>query len=79
MKFKKADLFFIILLLLLTIISLDLLINVEHQKLLTNIWYTAPFRNISTGLLITFIVCTVGNLLQYLRHIHGLCAAVSRI
>ena len=63
MKLKKVDVVFIIAMVVLTIISLDLLYNVGHQKAITNIWQTAPFKNIITGLWITFVVCVVGNLL----------------
>ncbi|TFG18254.1 MAG: hypothetical protein EU533_07825 [Promethearchaeota archaeon] len=63
MKLKKIDWIFIIALLILTIISIDLLLIEEHQAAITGIWKKEVFQNIATGLLITFIVCVVGNLL----------------
>ena len=63
MKLKKIDWIFIIALLILTIISIDLLLIEEHQEAITGIWEKEVFQNIATGLLITFIVCVIGNLL----------------
>ena len=63
MKLKKADLVFIFLLVILTVISIDLLLNVSHQEAIENISKYEPFQNLATGLLITFWVCLIGNLL----------------
>ena len=63
MKFKKGDLAFIIIIVILTIISFDLLLNKTHQEAIENISKYEPFQNLGTGLLITFWVCVIGNLL----------------
>ena len=63
MKLKKADIVFIFLLVILTFISIDLLLNVNHQKVIENVSKYEPFQNLATGLLITFWVCVIGNLL----------------
>ena len=46
-----------------TIISVDLLLNESHQKAIENISKYPPFQNLGTGLIITFWVCLIGNLL----------------
>ena len=48
---------------LLTIISVDFLFNESHRDLITNISSKEPFQNLYLGLLITFLVCLIGNLL----------------
>jgi len=65
MKFKKIDLVFIIILLILTIISIDLLLIEEHRELITNIWGTQTYETdeLYLRLAIVFVVCVVGNLL----------------
>lgn len=63
MKLKKADYIFVILIIIITIISVDLLINISHREAIENISKYAPFQNLGTGLLITFWICLVGNLL----------------
>jgi len=63
LKLKKADYIFFILIIIITIISVDLLINITHREAIENISKYAPFQNLVTGLLITFWVCLVGNLL----------------
>ena len=63
MKLKKADYIFFILIIIITIISVDLLINISHREAIENISKYASFKNLGTGLLITFWVCLVGNLL----------------
>ena len=65
MKFKKGDLAFIIIIAILTIISFDLLFNKTHQEAIENISKYEPFQNLGTGLLITFWVCVIGNLLPF--------------
>jgi membrane protein YqaA with SNARE-associated domain len=47
----------------LTIVSLDLVININHRAFIKNISKYEPFQNLETGLLITFWVCVIGNLL----------------
>jgi len=67
MKIKKVDAAVFILLLILTILTIDFMIFEEHRSLITNIW---DIENLSTigldqmGLRISivFIVCLVGNL-----------------
>ena len=63
MKLKKVDYIFILLTIIITLISVDLLINITHREAIENISKYAPFQNLGTGLLITFWVCLVGNLL----------------
>ncbi len=63
MKLKKADYIFLILIIIISIISIDLLINISHRQAIENISKYASFQNLGTGLLITFWVCLVGNLL----------------
>jgi len=63
LKLKKADCIFFILIIIITIISVDLLINISHREAIENISKYASFQNLGTGLLITFWVCLVGNLL----------------
>ncbi len=63
MSVKKADLVVVIVLVVLTIFTIDLLMNEAHRQIITNLWITAPFKNITSGLTITFMVCLAGNLL----------------
>ena len=63
MKLKKADYIFLILIFILTALSIDLLINISHREVIENISKYDTFQNLGTGLLITFWVCLVGNLL----------------
>jgi len=63
LKLKKIDVVFIIILILLTIISLDLLVNSSHREAIENISRYPQFQDLSSGLLITFFVCLIGTLL----------------
>lgn len=63
MKLKKIDAAFIVIIAILTVISVDLLINKAHQEAIENISKYETFQNLGTGLLITFWVCVIGNLL----------------
>jgi membrane protein YqaA with SNARE-associated domain len=63
LKVKKVDYAFIILLVIITIFSIDLLINPSHRAIIENISKYPSFQNLGTGLLITFWVCLIGNLL----------------
>ncbi|MFX1299047.1 MAG: VTT domain-containing protein [Promethearchaeota archaeon] len=63
MTLKKADIVLIVLLIILTFISIDLFLNESHQQAIENISRYEPFQNLMTGLLITFWVCVIGNLL----------------
>ncbi|UCC19463.1 MAG: hypothetical protein JSV62_15400 [Promethearchaeota archaeon] len=63
MKLKKIDLVFIILLIGLTILAVDFLLNEAHREIIENISKYAPFHDLGSGLLITFWVCMIGNLL----------------
>ncbi len=63
MKLKKIDVVFIIIFILLTILSLDLLVNISHREAIENISRYPQFQDINFGLLITFWVCIVGTLL----------------
>jgi len=63
MKLKKIDITFIVIIVILTIISVVLLFNRTYQEAIENISKYEPFQNLGTGLLITFWVCLIGNLL----------------
>ncbi len=63
MKLKKIDYILIILLIIISIISIDFLVNVSHREAIENISKYAPFQDLGTGMLITFWVCVIGNLL----------------
>ena len=63
MKVKKVDYAFFILIVIITIFSIDLLINPSHRAVIENISKYPSFQNLGTGLLITFWVCLIGNLL----------------
>ncbi|MHA2399696.1 MAG: VTT domain-containing protein [Promethearchaeota archaeon] len=63
MKVKKVDYYFLVLITIITILSVDLLLNSSHRKIIEDISMYAPFQNLGIGLLITFWVCLVGNLL----------------
>lgn len=62
-KLKKIDIIFIILLIILTIFAIDLLLNGTHRELIENISKYPQFQDLGFGLLITFSVCMIGNLL----------------
>lgn len=62
MSLKKPDIIFILLFSILTLITLDLAINVSHQKAIENISKYETFQNLGTAMLITFITCVIGNL-----------------
>jgi membrane protein YqaA with SNARE-associated domain len=47
----------------LTIISIDFLFNETHREAIENLSKYPPFQNLASGLLITFLVCLIGNLL----------------
>ncbi|MHA2287550.1 MAG: VTT domain-containing protein [Promethearchaeota archaeon] len=63
MKLKRFDISFIILLILVTIISIDFIINESHREIIENISKYPPFQDLTSGLIITFLVCLIGNLL----------------
>ncbi|MFX0040574.1 MAG: VTT domain-containing protein [Promethearchaeota archaeon] len=63
MKLKKIDIIFIILLIVLTVIAIDLLLNESHREAIENISRYEPFQDLGSGLFITFLVCLIGNLL----------------
>ncbi len=63
MKLKRIDYVFIILLVVLTIISIDFLLNETHREFIENLSKYPTFQNLASGLLITFLVCLIGNLL----------------
>ena len=54
---------FILLIIILTVFSIDLLINESHRQAIVNISKYEPFQDLGSGLLITFWVCLIGNLL----------------
>ena len=63
MKLKRIDIIFIILLIIITIVSIDFIINESHWEIIENISKYPPFQDLTSGLIITFIVCLIGNLL----------------
>ena len=65
MQLKRIDLLFILLFVILTIISIDFLLNTVHQKAIEDISQYEPFQNLITGLIITFWVCLIGNILPF--------------
>jgi membrane protein YqaA with SNARE-associated domain len=63
MKLKRIDFLFIILLILVTIVSIDIVINESHREAIENISKYPPFQDLTSGLIITFFVCMIGNVL----------------
>ena len=63
MNLKKVDIIFTVLIVVIAVLSLDLLLNPFHRETIENISNYAHFQDLSTGLLITFWVCLIGNLL----------------
>ena len=63
MKLKKIDVVFIIIFVFLTILSLDLLVNSSHREAIENISRYPQFQDLTSWLLITFLVSMIGNLL----------------
>ncbi|MFX1464704.1 MAG: VTT domain-containing protein, partial [Promethearchaeota archaeon] len=63
LKLKRIDLIFFILIIILTIISIDLLINASHREVIESISKYPTFQDLGSGLLITFWICMIGNLL----------------
>jgi len=63
LELKKIDYIFIIIIIILTILSLDLLVNASHREAIENISRYPQFQDLGSGLLITFLVCMIGNLL----------------
>ena len=63
MKLKRIDVIFLVLLVIVTIISIDLLLNESHREVIENLSKYPLFQDLLTGLLITFLVCLVGNIL----------------
>ncbi|GAG69672.1 unnamed protein product, partial [marine sediment metagenome] len=63
MKIKRMDAIFFIILAIITIISIVFILNESHRAFIENIASIPPFQDIASGLLITFLVCMIGNLL----------------
>ncbi|MFX1279221.1 MAG: VTT domain-containing protein [Promethearchaeota archaeon] len=63
MKLTKIDYAFFFLIILISILSIDLVLNASHREIIEDISKYAPFQNLGTGLLVTFWVCLIGNLL----------------
>jgi membrane protein YqaA with SNARE-associated domain len=63
MKIKRMDYVFFIILGIITIISIDFIINESHRVFIENLASIPPFQDLTSGLLITFLVCLIGNLL----------------
>ena len=65
MGMKRIDYVFIFVLCVITIVSIDFIINESHRDLIENISRYPPFQNLGLGLLITFIICLIGNLIPF--------------
>ncbi len=65
MKLKRIDYILILVLLILTIITIDFMMFEEHRALITNLWDVEEFKSedIAVKLGTVFVVCLVGNLL----------------
>ncbi|TES94978.1 MAG: hypothetical protein E3J90_10635 [Promethearchaeota archaeon] len=63
MKIKRMDLIFFIILGIITIISIDFILNESHRAFIENIANIPPFQDLASGLIITFLVCLIGNVL----------------
>lgn len=63
MKLKRIDFVFLILILIVTFISIDLILNEAHREIIENISKYPPFQDLASGLLITFLICFIGNIL----------------
>jgi len=63
MKIKRMDFIFFIILGIITLISIDFIINESHREIIENISKYPQFQDLASGLLITFLVCLVGNLI----------------
>lgn len=59
------DLGFLVSLIIISIVSLDLVLNESHREIIENISKYPPFQNFFTGLLITFIITLIGNLIPF--------------
>ncbi len=63
MKLKKIDFAFISVIIIISIITMILLVNPSYREAIENISKYSSFQNLATGLLITFWVCVIGNLI----------------
>jgi len=63
MKLKRMDFVFFIILAIITIISIDFILNESHREIIENISKYPTFQDLASGLLITFFVCLIGNIL----------------
>jgi len=52
MKLKRADIAFFILIIIITIFTIDLIVFPEHRELIENISSREPFQNLESALLI---------------------------
>jgi len=57
------DFIFLIILAIITLISVDFILNESHRVFIENIANIPTFQDLGSGLLITFLVCLIGNLL----------------
>ena len=57
------DFIFFIILAIITIISIDFILNESHRAIIENIGSIPTFQDLASGLFITFLVCLIGNLL----------------
>jgi len=65
LRLKKLDIGCLISILLISIISIDLILNESHRTFIENISKYPVFQNIYLGLLITFIVTLIGNIIPF--------------
>ncbi len=74
MKIKRMDFIFLIILAIITFISIDFILNESHRAIIENIGSIPPFQDLASGLLITFLVCLIGNLLPIpLPYVFAVC------
>src|SRR5680860_511851 len=63
MKLKRIDIVFTFLLIIITFVSIDFIINDSHREIIKNISKYPPFEDLTSGLIISFFVCLIGNVL----------------
>ncbi len=63
MKLRRIDIVFTFLLIIITIVSIDFIINESHREIIENISKYPPFQDLASGLFITFLICLIGNVL----------------
>jgi membrane protein YqaA with SNARE-associated domain len=62
MKIKKIDIIFLLILILISTLAIDFLLNESHRHIIENIAKYPAFQDIFSGIIITFFVTLIGNL-----------------